>query len=60
MLAKLFFSYRWPQYVDELLTDMSLPAMRSGGNWFNWIFKVIQLSEIEHLAEERAALRRLT
>jgi len=43
--------------VDELLEDMSLPSFRSGGNWFNWMFKVIDLKEIENLTHERQARR---
>lgn len=53
----MFFFYRWPQAADELLEDMYLPSGRSGGWWFNWIFKVIDLKEIENLTEERKALR---
>jgi hypothetical protein len=47
----------WPQYVDELLEDMGLESERSGGNWLTWPFKVIDLSEIEHLSEERRRKR---
>lgn len=49
--------YRWPQAADEFLEDMHLPSGRSGGWWFNWIFKVIDLKEIANLTEERNALR---
>jgi hypothetical protein len=37
---------------------MALPAMRSGGNWLTWPFKVIDLREISTLKEERDAKRR--
>lgn len=47
----------WPQYVDELLEDMDLPAYRSGGNWLTWPFKVIDLREISTLSTEREAKR---
>lgn len=47
----------WPQAVDDLLNDMGLPNMRSGGNWSTWPFKVIDLKEIEHLKEERTKKR---
>ncbi|EMD34940.1 hypothetical protein CERSUDRAFT_116460 [Gelatoporia subvermispora B] len=49
--------WSWPQLTDELLEDMGLPSMRSGGNWLTWPFKVIDLKEIENLGQERAALR---
>jgi len=48
---------RWPQTIDEMLADMGLKTYRSGGNWLTWPFKVIELKEIEHLKEERDALR---
>ncbi|KAJ7626831.1 FAD/NAD-P-binding domain-containing protein [Roridomyces roridus] len=51
-----FFS--WPQYVDDLLGDMYLPSMRSGGNWLTWPFKVISSDELATLHEEREANRR--
>ena len=41
--------------MDELLDDMELPGMRSGGNWFTWPFKVITVDEIATLQEERRA-----
>lgn len=47
----------WPQYTDELLEDMGLDSERSGGNWLTWPFKVIDVSEIEHLSEERKRKR---
>ena len=36
---------------------MHLPTNRSGGTWFDWVFKVIDLKEIATLGEERRALR---
>ena len=50
----------WPQYTDELLEDMDLPSMRSGGNWFTWPFKVLDVREIETLTEERETKRALS
>ena len=47
----------WPQTCDRLLEDMSLPSMRSGGNWFNWSMKVISIDEIKDLGLERAQKR---
>ncbi|KAJ7577073.1 FAD/NAD-P-binding domain-containing protein [Mycena floridula] len=47
----------WPQYVDELLEDMGLETNRSGGNWLTWLFKVMDLKEIENLSQEREARR---
>lgn len=49
--------YRWPQIVDEILEDLELPSLRSGGNWLTWPFKVIDLTEIATLREERDAKR---
>ncbi|OCH90140.1 FAD/NAD(P)-binding domain-containing protein [Obba rivulosa] len=49
--------WSWPQLTDQLLEDMGLPSMRSGGNWLTWPFKVIDLKEIESLGQERAAKR---
>ncbi|KAK7462869.1 hypothetical protein VKT23_007448 [Stygiomarasmius scandens] len=49
--------WTWPQTIDEMLADMGLKTYRSGGNWLTWPFKVIELKEIEHLKEERDALR---
>ncbi|KAJ7158509.1 FAD/NAD-P-binding domain-containing protein [Mycena filopes] len=49
--------FTWPQQTDELLEDMYLPSMRSGGNWFTWPFKVIKVKELATLHEERAANR---
>ncbi|KZV64499.1 FAD/NAD-P-binding domain-containing protein [Peniophora sp. CONT] len=48
----------WPQAMDELLEDMHLRTYRSGGNWLTWPFRVIDLSQIVNLGEERKALRR--
>lgn len=36
---------------------MQVPAMRSGGNWFTWPFKVVDLNEIKDLHGERAVNR---
>ncbi|KAI9057640.1 FAD/NAD-P-binding domain-containing protein [Trametes sanguinea] len=47
----------WPQYTDDLLEDMGLRVLRSGGNWLTWPFKVIDLDEIGDLKEERDARR---
>ena len=48
---------RWPQAADEMLEDMNVPGERSGGNWLTWPFRVVDLSEIASLGEERRALR---
>ncbi|KAJ7768211.1 FAD/NAD-P-binding domain-containing protein [Mycena metata] len=50
--------WTWPQYSDELLEDMYLQSMRSGGNWFTWPFQVISINELATLHEEREANRR--
>ncbi|PPR00533.1 hypothetical protein CVT24_005507 [Panaeolus cyanescens] len=47
--------WTWPQAADQLLDDMRLPSLRSGGNWFNWAFKIIDLKEIENLTMERGS-----
>ena len=47
----------WPQAMDELLRDLHLRTYRSGGNWLTWPFKVIDLSQIATLGEERKELR---
>ncbi|CDO75210.1 hypothetical protein BN946_scf184794.g17 [Trametes cinnabarina] len=47
----------WPQYTDDLLEDMGLRVLRSGGNWLTWPFKVIALDEISDLKEERDSRR---
>lgn len=49
--------HSWPQLADELLEDMGLPIMRSGGNWLTWPFQVVDLKEIENLHQERAQKR---
>ena len=49
--------YRWPQHVDDLLEDMGLRVMRSGGNWLTWPFQVVSLREIATLKDERDARR---
>ncbi|KAI0058583.1 FAD/NAD-P-binding domain-containing protein [Artomyces pyxidatus] len=56
--SKLDFC-NWPQAIDELLEDMELPSMRSGGSWITWPFKTISLKEISKLTEEREAKRAL-
>ncbi|KAI6115956.1 hypothetical protein F5141DRAFT_1099920 [Pisolithus sp. B1] len=49
----------WPQAMDDLLEDMGVPIMRSGGNWLTWPFKVITPAEIKNLREERRAKREM-
>ncbi|KAG9308599.1 FAD/NAD(P)-binding domain-containing protein [Chiua virens] len=49
--------WSWPQAMDELLEDMGLPIMRSGGNWLTWPFKVVTVEEIATLSEERRVKR---
>ncbi|KDQ09323.1 hypothetical protein BOTBODRAFT_148267 [Botryobasidium botryosum FD-172 SS1] len=49
--------WSWPQLVDELLEDMDLPAMRSGGSWLTWPFKVNNISQIATVGEERRQKR---
>ncbi|KAI0686660.1 FAD/NAD-P-binding domain-containing protein [Cerioporus squamosus] len=49
--------WSWPQHADDLLDDLGLPVMRSGGNWLTWPFKVVDLKEISTLKEERDAKR---
>ncbi|KAF9268375.1 FAD/NAD-P-binding domain-containing protein [Marasmius fiardii PR-910] len=49
--------WTWPQYTDELLEDMGLRSMRSGGNWLTWPFKVVEVKELATLGEERRAKR---
>ncbi|KAH7883153.1 FAD/NAD-P-binding domain-containing protein [Phlebopus sp. FC_14] len=49
--------WSWPQAIDELLDDMELPSMRSGGNWLTWPFKVITPEEISTLGKERRVKR---
>jgi len=43
--------------MDELLDDIEVPLMRSGGNWLTWPFKVISVDELLTLKEERRAKR---
>ena len=43
--------------MDELLDDMGVASMRSGGNWVTWPFKVISVDEIATLGEERREKR---
>jgi hypothetical protein len=50
--------HSWPQLVDDLLEDMGVRAMRSGGNWLSWPFKVIDLNEISTLKAERDYVNR--
>ncbi|KAI0302909.1 FAD/NAD-P-binding domain-containing protein [Multifurca ochricompacta] len=50
--------WTWPQFVDDLLEDMGVPSMRSGGNWLTWLFKAVDLDEIIDLKAERDAKRR--
>ncbi|KAI0791071.1 FAD/NAD-P-binding domain-containing protein [Abortiporus biennis] len=45
--------WSWPQATDTLLDDMGLAINRSGGNCFNWAFKVIGLKDIATLKKER-------
>jgi len=52
--------FRWPQAADDLLDDMYLPMLRSGGSWYNWIFKPIDIMELATVTEERKALRKKT
>ncbi|KDR77612.1 hypothetical protein GALMADRAFT_245759 [Galerina marginata CBS 339.88] len=49
--------WTWPQAADELLEDMYVPSMRSGGNWLTWAFRVIDLKELSTLHEERRLVR---
>jgi len=50
--------HSWPQFVDDLLEDMGIRSMRSGGNWLSWPFKVIDLNEISTLKAERDHINR--
>jgi len=45
----------YPQLCDDLLEDLGLDIMRSGGNALTWPFKAIDLKEIKDLREERSA-----
>ncbi|TBU39196.1 FAD/NAD(P)-binding domain-containing protein [Dichomitus squalens] len=49
----------WPQVADDLLEDMGLKVMRSGGTWLTWPFRVVSVKEIAGLKEERDARRAL-
>ncbi|KAJ7367120.1 FAD/NAD-P-binding domain-containing protein [Mycena albidolilacea] len=55
--SSLIAFWTWPQYTDQLLEEMGLRSMRSGGNWLTWPFKVIDVKEIGTLAEERREKR---
>ncbi|KAJ7195470.1 FAD/NAD-P-binding domain-containing protein [Mycena pura] len=55
--ASLIAFWTWPQFTDQLLEEMGLKSMRSGGNWLTWPFMVIKLKEISTLKEERKARR---
>ncbi|KAH9853083.1 FAD/NAD-P-binding domain-containing protein [Lenzites betulinus] len=50
--------WTWPQHVDDMLEDMGLPVMRSGGNALTWPIQVIDSKEIQHLKQERDEARR--
>ncbi|KAI0638615.1 FAD/NAD(P)-binding domain-containing protein [Trametes polyzona] len=47
----------WPQYGDDLLEDMGLRVMRSGGNALTWPFKPVDSAELKTLKEERDVRR---
>ncbi|KAL1940036.1 hypothetical protein VTO73DRAFT_9371 [Trametes versicolor] len=47
----------WPQYADDMLEDMGLRVLRSGGNALTWAFKPVDSVEIKGLKEERDARR---
>ncbi|KAF9240381.1 FAD/NAD(P)-binding domain-containing protein [Melanogaster broomeanus] len=49
--------WSWPQAIDELLDDMEVPSMRTGGNWLTWPLRVISLDEIASLGKERRIKR---
>lgn len=49
--------WTWPQLIDELLEDLGLRCLRSGGNWLTWPFKVVDMKEIATLKAERDANR---
>ncbi|KAF7299668.1 FAD/NAD(P)-binding domain-containing protein [Mycena chlorophos] len=50
--------WNWPQFTDDLLREMGLRTIRSGGNWFTWPFKTIDIDdELASLRDERAAKR---
>ncbi|KZS89482.1 FAD/NAD(P)-binding domain-containing protein [Sistotremastrum niveocremeum HHB9708] len=52
--------FGWPQYVDQLLEDMSLPSVRSGGNWLTWAFSTVSVEELKTLKNERGSKRDTT
>ena len=56
LILDIFLS--WPQAADELLEDLNLPTIRSGGNWYSWLFQAMDLKEIATLGEERRARRK--
>ncbi|KAH9854922.1 hypothetical protein C2E23DRAFT_43565 [Lenzites betulinus] len=47
----------WPQYSDDLLEDMGLPVLRSGGNALTWPFRPVRSKELATLKAERDARR---
>nr|GAT52224.1 FAD/NAD(P)-binding domain-containing protein [Mycena chlorophos] len=50
--------WNWPQFADDLLREMGLRTIRSGGNWLTWPFKTIDIDdELATLRDERAAKR---
>ncbi|KAI0312356.1 FAD/NAD-P-binding domain-containing protein [Amylostereum chailletii] len=49
--------FTWPQVVDELLNDIGVKSMRSGGNWLTWPFKIVSVAELANVKEERDANR---
>ncbi|KAI0068518.1 FAD/NAD-P-binding domain-containing protein [Artomyces pyxidatus] len=50
--------FTWPQAIDQLLEDMELRSMRTGGNCLTWAFKVVDPKVISTLKEERDAKRK--
>lgn len=51
------FRNSYPQLCDDLLEDMDLATMRSGGNMLTWPLKIVDLKEIKDLHEERYVKR---
>ncbi|KAH7911143.1 hypothetical protein BJ138DRAFT_1086194 [Hygrophoropsis aurantiaca] len=49
--------WNYPQLADDLLEDMHLPNMRTGGNWLTWLFIPLSTREFKDLGAERAQLR---
>ncbi|PIL37555.1 hypothetical protein GSI_01249 [Ganoderma sinense ZZ0214-1] len=47
----------WPQVADDMLEDMGLGVMRSGGSWLTWPFRLVRVGELAGLKEERDARR---